>query len=70
VQFQLIQQPELDDLPKQRAAAGDGHVLPVRSGPGLVDGALDPGGDVAEAGAALPVQRRPGPVGWAVTIVM
>jgi hypothetical protein len=44
VQLQLIEQSELDHLPEQRAAAGDRHVLPVRSRAGLLDGAVDAGG--------------------------
>src|SRR4029077_7571077 len=63
VQLQLVQQPEPDHLAEQGAAAGDCHVLPLRGRPGLADGAFDAVGDIGEAGAALPVQGRPGPVG-------
>src|SRR5215472_7079798 len=63
VEFQLVEEPELDHLAEQRTAAGDRHVLAIGSGAGLADRAFDARGDIREDGAALALQCRPGPVG-------
>jgi hypothetical protein len=62
VDLELVQQAGSQHLRQQRASARDGHVLPAGRLPRLVDGGLDPIGDVGEAGAPLAVEHLAGPV--------
>ena len=57
MQLELLDEAELERLPHQRAAAGDGDVLAAGRRASLLDGRFDPVGDVGEARAALALQR-------------